>query len=196
MITQSKLKKLLIYNQDTGIFIWKERSLAMFRSERSHKAWNVRFAGKPAGTNRGGYTSIWINGGGRAAHRLAWLYVEGFIPKMIDHKNQIKTDNRFSNLREANSSKNKSNSPLKSTNSSGFKGVSWHKRESAWRAAIGINRKVIQIGHFDCPIEAAKAYDAAALRIHSEFAHTNKMMGLLEDEAAAEQAINQLVAMG
>lgn len=171
MITQEYLKSILHYDESTGIFTWLPRV--------DDNLWNARFAGKKAGTNRGGYVSIWVLGGGRSAHRLAFIYMTGKAPKIIDHINTIKSDNRFSNLRPSSSSRNKANARLRSDNTSGFKGVSFHSRENNYRACIGYNGKVIQIGQYSCPIEAANAYDEKAKTLFGSHALTNKSMGLI-----------------
>ena len=179
MITQSQLKKLLHYNPETGIFTWLKRSIEHFNSELNCNQWNGRFSGKQAGTIKKGYVSIWINGKSHLAHRLAYLYMKGEMPKVIDHKDTVKTNNSWSNLRPASMTGNRANTKGRKGNSSGFKGVSFHNREQKYRAAIGIKGKVIQIGHYDCPIEAAKEYDKRALLVFGKYAKTNKMMGLL-----------------
>jgi len=48
---------------------------------------------------------------------------------------------------------------LKSNNTSGYKGVCFHKASSKWISQIGVNKKQIHLGSFDTAIEGAKAYD-------------------------------------
>jgi hypothetical protein len=68
---------------------------------------------------------------------------------------------------------------MQSDNTSGFKGVTWHKSNKKWVAQIKVASRKKHIGLYPTPQEAALAYDAAALAIHGEFALTNKMLGLL-----------------
>lgn len=96
-----------------------------------------------------------------------------------DHINRIRSDNRKSNLRPASFSENMSNTGPKSTTSTGLKGVSWHKTSGYFQAKITKDYKQHWLGYYDDPILAAEAYDAAAIRLHGEFAMTNKMLGLL-----------------
>lgn len=91
----------------------------------------------------------------------------------VDHINGNKLDNRRCNLRLATSSQNQQNRRVGKDNTSGFKGVSWHKKSKKWCAQITVNRKVKHIGIFDDSIEAAKAYDKAAKELHGVFANTN-----------------------
>ena len=108
-----------------------------------------------------------------AAHQIVYLWHHGHIPPEIDHKNQIKTDNRISNLRAVTSSQNKGNIGLLRNNKSGFRGVSFNARSQKWHAQIKINGKQTYLGRFDLPEQAAKIYNAAAVLHFGEFAHLN-----------------------
>jgi len=91
----------------------------------------------------------------------------------IDHINGNGLNNRRINLRWATYSQNRMNSQLYRTTTSGFRGVTYHKRDRKWHARIKINWKSLSIGYFDNPEDAAKAYDKAALIFHKEFAQLN-----------------------
>jgi hypothetical protein len=56
---------------------------------------------------------------------------------------------------------------------SGFKGVTWFKRDSKWMAQIGINGKNRYLGYYETAEQAARAYDIAARELHGEFATLN-----------------------
>src|SRR5271168_635905 len=111
MITASDLRKIISYDADTGIFIWRHRDGDIPEIRR----WNTRYAGMHAGCqNAKGYVTLHIDHDGLKkhlkAHRLAWLYVTGEWPaKEVDHINLIKSDNRWANLREATPSQNLGN---------------------------------------------------------------------------------------
>jgi hypothetical protein len=89
-----------------------------------------------------------------------------------DHKNRQTLDNRDENLRISNRSQNACNRGIQSNNTSGFKGVTWHKTARKWAAQINLDGKHIYLGLFDVAEEAFAAYCAAANQLHGEFATT------------------------
>lgn len=91
----------------------------------------------------------------------------------VDHINGDKLDNRKCNLRICTQADNSKNRRISSNNTSGFKGVSWISSRNRYVAQIRINKKGITLGYFKCKIEAAKAYNAAALKYHGKFASLN-----------------------
>jgi len=137
------LKKHLRYDQDTGLFIWISRTI-----------------GKVAGclSKESGYVKIRINDVLYLAHRLAWLYVEGYWPEHeIDHINGVRNDNRRANLRHVTGTCNAQNTKIFETNTSGYPGVSWSKERRAWESKINISDKTIHLGRYHTPIDAALA---------------------------------------
>jgi hypothetical protein len=159
MITQARLKKLLDYDPETGVFVWKVRP-------------NGRVpAGSVAGNYRvDGYNQIGIDGSLYLTHRLVWLYMTGTVPlKEVDHINCKRYDNRFENLREASRGENQRNGLLYANNTSGYKGVSWHKRSGKWYAQIRVDGDAVYLGSFDILGDAAAAYAEASARLHMDF---------------------------
>jgi len=61
---------------------------------------------------------------------------------------------------------------LISTNTSGFKGVTWNKTAKAYIAKIQVNGKYIYLGYRDTARAAAELYADAAVRYFGEFART------------------------
>src|SRR5437879_12879405 len=96
----------------------------------------------------GSYLALRYNGKSVYAHRLAFYLQTGRWPKYVDHINGNKLDNRWCNLREATMAQNKANEGLRSSNTSGWKGVSWHKKAKKWSAQIGDTGGYL--GLFDC----------------------------------------------
>jgi hypothetical protein len=94
---------------------------------------------------------------------------------LVDHiKNQETLNNQRSNLRLATRAQNAVNSRLRSDNSSGFRGVSWHKAANKWISQLRCHdAKFKLIGFFTNKIEAARAWDMAAIEHFGEFACLN-----------------------
>ena len=158
-LTADLLKTVLDYDKGSGRFSWKIPPANQTLS-----------VGDLAGYLRGnGYWYIKINGRGYSAHRLAWLYVNGEWPGyIIDHVNGVKSDNKIANLRQADKSQNGSNSALRSSNTSGFKGVT--KCKNKWKAQITHNQVVVYLGLFNTKEEAHEAYLKAASERQGVFA--------------------------
>lgn len=93
--------------------------------------------------------------------------------KQIDHKDGNKLNNCRSNLRHCFASENHANTMLQKNSSSGFKGVSFFKPIKKWRAYINKDRKQHNLGYFEDKIDAARAYNGAALKTFGEFAIIN-----------------------
>ena len=89
----------------------------------------------------------------------------------VDHKNGDGLDNRRSNLRLATQEQNLWNQRRSRRNTSGFKGVSFHKPKKRWRATITANGRQITIGAFKTKEAAYEAYKQAARILHGEFAN-------------------------
>lgn len=107
-------------------------------------------------------------------HRF--LLSEDALNKKIDHRDGDTLNNCRGNLRICSHSENMRNRiSISKNNTSGFKGVCWNKKSSKWHAQIRFETKKINIGFFDCKIQAAKAYNAAALKYHGEFANLNQI---------------------
>lgn len=151
----SRLKKLLHYDHDTGIFTWTRYS--------NHRQ---------AGYNQRGYIYIQIDGKPYPAHRLAWLYMYGVWPTgMVDHINQNRRDNRITNLREASNQLNQYN-VSKYTNNTGVKGVC--KYRNRYKSRITVHGKTHHLGVFDTIEEAEQAYLAAKRKVcHQIISLTN-----------------------
>ena len=91
----------------------------------------------------------------------------------VDHEDRNGLNNQRFNLRAPTDGQNGHNSKVYETNKSGFKGVSWHKLHKKWQARISVNDRGIHLGLFTDPLEAACAYDMAAVKYFGEFAHCN-----------------------
>ena len=139
LLTIERLKYLLTYDADTGLFY-------------------NRF-GKKMGTlnKRHNYVYVGVDYKLYRAHRLAWFYTHGKWPEGdIDHINGVRDDNRLANLRDVTRSFNLLNRSGKKNNSTGHKGINKNKYGS-YHTYISINNKRINLGFFSTLEEAIAA---------------------------------------
>jgi hypothetical protein len=162
MITAERLRELLHYDLETGVFTWRVNR----RGHIGDVAGNV-YGGPP----NEGYRRIMIDRRMYQASRLAWLYMTGEWPKdQVDHINGDRADNRFCNIREALPAQNSQNRSMRTDNESGFKGVAWHKHTRKWASSIQINGKYKHLGYFATPERAFIAYIFAAWKHFGDYA--------------------------
>ena len=94
--------------------------------------------------------------------------------QLVDHRDGDGLNNQRANLRFATHRQNSTHRIRGPRNRSGYRGVSWDKSSNKWRASIRLDGRVVHLGMFTDPVEAAHAYDAAAIAHHGEFATTNQ----------------------
>ena len=161
-MTQNELKKLVHYKPDTGVFT------------RLMGTGKGAAAGSIAGSldKQSGYVQLWVGRKHYRAHRLAWFYMTGEWPSLIDHVNGEKADNRWANLRVANHSKNSANQREKAFRALP-KGVYQYDYTNGGKpyAQIRVNGKTIHLGAYQNTGEAKAAYNRAAAREFGEFAN-------------------------
>ena len=159
-LTQDYLKSILHYDPITGIFTRKTKSAQRVKIGDIAGCVDVS----------DGYHKIKINHKKYKSHRLAWLYVKGEFPKyLIDHKNRIRHDNRFCNLRECTDAQNAQNRPSDKNTSSKYVGVSYRKDTNKWKAQITVNGNTKNLGQFSLEKDAYDAY-LKAKEIYHPFA--------------------------
>lgn len=157
ILTQARLKELLHYDHETGVFTW-----LVTKNNRKAKVGNeLRSVGC------GGYLRVSIDHKRYLLHRLAWFYVHGSFPEnQIDHINRIRSDNRICNLRLATDSENRQNMSISQKNTSGHTGVTFYKRDQTWQAQIFLNYKNHFLGRFKTIESAIEARKNAKANLH------------------------------
>jgi hypothetical protein len=149
MITQPELRALLLYRPYSGIFVWRVSPAK----------------GVPAGTVAGslhpsGHVYISIKRRLYAAHRLAWLYQYGHWPaSFVDHINGDGSDNRLSNLRLLDRTKNlQAARKARADSRSGLLGACYRKDVNKWQARIQRDHVSVSLGLYDSAEEAHLVY--------------------------------------
>lgn len=159
-LTQERLKELLHYDPETGIFTWKVSRGPARKGDVAGPRVSPR-----------GYSILRVDGPHYLQHRLAWLYVYGVFPILqIDHINGVRTDNRIQNLRLATNGENQSNAKLQKNNTSNYKGVSWVGWCNRWCGYVYKHKKKVFNRYFVTKEEAIAAVRDARERFHGEFA--------------------------
>jgi hypothetical protein len=150
--TQEQIRSAFSYDENTGAFV-------------RLKDGNVVGTKLPTG-----YVTVWFAGKHYMAHVLAWIYVNGSRPEVVDHANLDRADNRLANLRAATRSLNRANS--RSNKNARFpKGVRKDPRcNERYAAVLSVNGKATHLGMFGSVEDAHAAYCAAARQRFGEFA--------------------------
>ncbi len=160
-LTQEQARSLFDYDPATGILRW--------RVARS----NIVKVGQIAGCiNKSLNRRVVI--GKMYDYQIAWVWVHGEWPTEIDHVDRDPLNCRIANLRLATSAQNKFNKPKQANNKSGYKGVSWDKKNKQWVAQIAICGRQTNLGRFNRIENAALAYNFAAHEHFGHFAFFNK----------------------
>lgn len=146
----SQEEAIELFDYDAGLLIWRDRPFTAFKNSMAAGRFKSSFAGRPAGSIRkDGYRVLSYKDRDYLVHRVVWLFFHGYVPKVLDHINHDRSDNRIENLREVTYSQNCRNSILPSHNTSGASGVYWKKSDKCWCAQITDGQKTKYLGRFD-----------------------------------------------
>lgn len=112
-----------------------------------------------------------LDGKNYLEHRLVWAWHYGEVPRyrVIDHINNIRTDNRIENLQPLTFKQNVRKKKMSCRNTSGHTGVCWNKNTNAWLAQIHVGGKHINLGNFADVNQAV----AARQRAERTYGYTN-----------------------
>lgn len=169
MLTSEELKKHVHYEPATGVFT---RILSIHPKAK---------LGVVGTKTRTGYIQIGVLGKSYPAARLAWLYMTGKFPEgQADHRNRIRDDNRFSNLRDVTTSQNNYNTGVYKNNTSGFKGVTPLKN-GRFRASARLDGKLVTLGAYGTKEEASAAYESFVKQFRGDYAPTTEIQGCAQE---------------
>ena len=155
-----RVKELVRYDASNGKLFWLQSVARRVK------------AGDEAGSKDRHGIRIKIDKAKYLAHRIIWLLVTEQDPEdnLVDHIDGNPYNNKSTNLRLASHHQNSCNRKKHSNNTSGLKGVSWHKAVKKWQAYISTENKRIFLGYFNSKEEAYAAYCEAAQKLHKDFA--------------------------
>lgn len=154
MLKQSRLKELYSYDKDTGNF-----TVLVRRGSRSGEVGSI--GGYTSKDN--GYRFIRIDTNLYREHRLVFLYLYGYMPVEVDHKDRNRSNNRIDNLRAVTRAENMTNKTVRENTVSGYIGITLHD-SGKWRARIYHNGKSVSLGVFIHIEDAIKARKDAELK--------------------------------
>jgi hypothetical protein len=161
-LTHDELLAHIHYDPETGIF-------TRLRSKTQKHRIGDR-ADRDCGD---GYYRVGIMRWSTSAHQLAWFYIHGWWPEMVDHIDGNPSNNRISNLRESTNSENQQNQK-KAHRRSSSKLLGAHRHDhpytrQKWRSSIQVDGKKVFLGYFDTAEAAHAAYLEAKVKYHPAY---------------------------
>lgn len=163
-LTQQLVKELFDYHED-GYLVWK-----VDRGVNKTKGLRAGYLNKQV---KGDRCMVSINSKDMPSSRLIFLWHHGYIPKVVDHENNITTDDKINNLRDADWFKNARNKTSAKGSTSIYLGVCQFKKGNDWFAQIRAHGKIKPLGFHKTQEEAALVYNREAVRYYGEFANLN-----------------------
>jgi hypothetical protein len=159
MLTQEMANKYFEYRH--GTLYWKEKT--------SNKS-PVKVGDACGRPTKSGHIQTTVHRKLYGNHRIIFLMHHGYIPKEVDHADGNPLNNRIENLRPATRAENQYNRKINKNNTSGVKGVAWHKYKKKWVAKTNVNGKRHYLGYFDTIEDAAKLLKQFRQDNHGNFA--------------------------
>lgn len=158
-LSLDELKSIVNYDPETGILTWVGTGTG--RSKRGGEAGSLK--------EDNGYLRVTIKGQVYYAHRLIFYWMTGRDPmEYVDHRNGVRSDNRWANLRECSWQENCQNYRRKSPTKHGFLTGVHRKSSGKFGAQISVNRKLVVLGGaFETEEAAHAAYVEAKAKYHA-----------------------------
>ena len=162
--TRKELNALFKYDGDSGNLIYKKSRGRVKK-------------GSIAGyMNDEGYRKVGINKKYYSAHRIIFFMHYGYWPQEVDHIDHDISNNKIENLRSCTRSENRMNSYSNKNATSRYKGVfPSGTQRNPWKAKIKINGRTISLGNYKSEVQAAKAYNLAAIEYFGDYALLNNV---------------------
>ena len=166
------LHKVLRYDLDTGFLYWRERTPDTFPQKGVRPStdicanWNARWSGKRAFTQQDGdgYHQGFLNHVMYKAAHVAWAMCKGVWPRdtglWVDHINNVRSDNRITNLQLVTPSQNARKRVPSKSSVSNCVGVSFDTEFNKWRARITVDGRRVHLGRYASLEEAVSAREA------------------------------------
>jgi len=145
-----ELQQVFDYDPETGIF------------RNKHTRNNNTKAGAVAGSvSKKGYIRLALHGRRMQAHRVAWYLMTGVDPmtNQIDHKDRVRANNSWSNLRLATQAQNQINAMCRG----------WTRYGNRYYAQIRVDGTLISLGGYGTPEEAAEVYRAKHAELYGDW---------------------------
>lgn len=152
--TQERLREMLSYEPSSGTFRWQKRRGGQFK------------VGDVAGSiDREGYLVITLDYRCSYAHQLAFIYMTGSTPGLVDHIDGNRANCRWVNLRAADAQLNARNRRVSASKKScALMGVT--RKGGRWQAQIKAGTKARYLGLYATPEAAHAAYLKAKAELH------------------------------
>jgi hypothetical protein len=147
MLTKEYLLHLFDYDRERGVLIWKNPL------GNNTKRWIGQQAGCIDGHR---YLRVTINFKMHQVHKIIWFLEKGNWPKVVDHLNGERIDNRISNLEDSTTRRNAQNSYRHRKGK--LVGASWNTKQKMWHSRCNINGKQKYFGYFSTELEAHERY--------------------------------------
>ena len=160
-----RVSEKLSYDPQTGKLFWN-------RCDFMSPSWNARYAGKEAGCIApDGYVVVRSCGEVCKGHILAWKIQTGEWPSFpIDHKDRVRHNNSWSNLRKSDGTCNAHNKPAQKNSLTGKKGVGFRKDIKKFYSRISHGGKTHFLGYVDSESEAIRRYNEKADQLYGSHA--------------------------